>query len=138
MVVAGDAGCEIWGHVTEALEDGGAHRVGGGVVREVAAEDEEERLRRRRGDELPEVGEDAADALDGDDADGDGVVLEQRVEGIKLLLQQGVEVAEGEGGVLQRERLDEEGRRVAPDVGVRHLERPPQDGLVPERGRNGG
>ena len=111
MVVAGDAGCEIWGHVTEALEDGGAHRVGGGVVREVAAEDEEERLRRRRGDELPEVGEDAADALDGDDADGDGVVLEQRVEGIKLLLEESVEVAEGERGVLQREARGAERRR---------------------------
>ena len=102
MVVAGDAGCEIWGHVTEALEDGGAHRVGGGVVREVAAEDEEERLRRRRGDELPEVGEDAADALDGDDADGDGVVLEQRVEGIKLLLERHVQLHSGHARVLVR------------------------------------
>ena len=98
-------------------------------MREVAAEDEEERLRRRRGD-VPEVGEDAADALDGDDADGDGVVFEQRVEGIKLLLE-GVEVAEGEEGPAGTPRR--RGSRTLRRTWGFAAERPPQDGLVPER-----
>ena len=80
--------------------------------------------------ELPKLGKDVADTLNAHLPDRGAGILEGGAEGVKLFLENLIDLLVGALRILKRKGLHQERKGVAAHHGVGNPQRPPHDGLV--------